>query len=394
MGDIVSGDTGHVTEHNRLRHLSSGRIWLDSFDGASDTAKLAAAISYAGAQTYAPVIALSNRKYTFTAELGRVYDGFTIEGPADSWKSSAAAKQSGCEVALNLTPRAGEPAGYWLEATSGTIWNWAVRNIYFSGTGSTQFLRAKGAANGGGLLDGCTFHSLQFNGFRTVFGNGSEKCAMQLCVIDGYWSIQGCTDTACRIGGSDNRGIFADGLNIDSGASAGGKYHMIFDYCSKSNVGPVYVNCDSAGWRGVKILGNNANADGLDFYGVTIEGRNATNAAQGELVTVQGGWPHFHGGTIDCGMTSPSAGEVGMISVVGSTAHATFDGVCIDLASGQDPASISVFYVGSGGEINTKNIRRMQRDTGSPAWGANLPSVYAETGTIVHKDDTVTQRVA
>lgn len=394
MGDITAGDTGHVTEHNRLRKLPGGRQWLDSFDGADDDAKLSAAITYAGAQTYPPVIALGNRKYTFNNELGRVYDGFTIEGPADSWKSSASAQRSGCEVSLALTPRSGEPAGYWLEATTGTIWNWCVRNIYFTGTGSSQFLRAKGTGAGGGLLDGCTFHSLQFNGLRSVFGNGSEKCAMQLSNITGHWSIQGCTDTAVRLGGSDNRKLWGDGLNIDSGTAVSGTYHMIFDYLTKSNVGPIYVNCDSAGWRGIKILGSNQNGDGLTITGAIIEGRNATNPAKGELITIQGGGPVIRDSTIDCGMTAPYSGDKGMVSIIGSGAQAVLDGCTFELASGQDPASLVCVYVGSGARATVRNILPMQRDTGSPAWGTNLPIVAVEAGSTGRTDDTVNKTVA
>lgn len=367
---------------------------LDSFAGSSDDAKLAAAISFAGSQTYPPSIRLGSRLYTFNQPLGRVYDGFSIEGPVDSWKSSAAAKTAGCEVHLALTPRSGEPAGYWLEATTGSIWNWSVRNIYFSGTGSTQFCQAKGSANGGGLMQGCSFHSLQFNGFRSVFGNAATKCSLQISVIDGYWSIQGSTDTPVHLGGSDNRGLFADGLNIDSGAAANGRYHIILDYLDKSNIGPVYVNCDTVGWRGIKILGGAGNGGGLIIRGAIIEGRNATNAALGELVTVQGGWPVLDGCTIDCGMTSPSAGEVGMVSCTGSNSGVTVRDCTFELASGQNPATVPCIHISNGATAYIAGAIPWQRDTGSPSWGSNLPRLEVASGAGTVISDATVNRVA
>lgn len=397
-GTHAVGDTGHVSDHNAIRTMLSSQrthaVSLDDFTDSGDDAKLAAAVSYAGAQTYAPKIMLSNRYHSFTQPLGRVFDGFSIEGPVDSWKSAAAAQNSGCEVHLALTPRTGEPAGYWLEATTGNIWNWSVRNIYFTGTSNTQFCQAKGSGNGGGLMQGCSFHSLQFNGFRSVFGNAATKCAMQISVIDGYWSIQGSTDTPVRLGGSDNRGIFADGLNIDSGAAPNGNYHLIFDYLDKSNIGPVYVNCDTVGWRGVKFLGGSGNGGGLSMTGAVIEGRNATNAALGELVTVQGGWPVLDKCTIDCGMTSPSAGEVGMVSCIGANAGVTLRDCTFELASGQDPTKVPCVHIGTGGRANISAAIPWQRDTGSPLWAGNLPrvEVTADAGTVLN--DASVNRVA
>lgn len=362
-----------------------GSVALDSYAGSTDDAKLAAAISDQGAQTYPGPIRLSNRYHVFNNTLGRVYDGFAIEGPLDSWKSAAAAKTSGCEVHLAITPQSGEPAGYWLNnASGGSVWNWSVRNIYFSGTGSTQFISSKGS---GSLLQGCSFHSLQFNGLHSVFGNSTDKCAFQISVIDGYWSIEGCADTAVHLGGSDNRGLFADGLNIDSGidVTASGKYHIILDYLDKSNVGPVYVNCDTKGWRGIKILGGSGNGGGLSITGAIIEGRNATNPALGELVTVQGGWPVLDHCTIDCGMTSPSAGEVGMVSCIGANAGVTLRDCTFELASGQDPTKVPCVYIGTGARAKLYGAIPWQRDTGSPSWGTSLPRVNhtADAGTIL-----------
>lgn len=362
-----------------------GSVALDSFAGSTDDAKLAAAISQQGAQTYPGPIRLSNRLYTFHNALGRVYDGFAIEGPLDSWKSSAAAKTSGCEVHLALTPRSGEPAGYWLEATTGNIWNWSVRNIYFSGDSNTQFCQAKGSSNGGGLMQGCSFHSLQFNGFHSVFGNSSTKCAMQISVVDGYWSIQGSTDTPVHIGGSDNRGIFADGLNIDSGATSNNRYHIILDYLDKSNIGPIYVNCDQVGWRGVKVLGGAGNGGGLTITGAIIEGRNATNSCPGELVTIQGGWPIFQGCTIDCGMTAPLSTEHGMVSCAGANSGVTLRDCTFELASGTNPATLPCVYLDNGATANLQGAIPWQRNTGSPSWGTNLPRVNktSTAGTLI-----------
>jgi hypothetical protein len=102
-----------------------GTVALDSFSG-TDEAKLTAAMSYAGAQTYAPTILLGNRLHQFSTTRA-TYEGFRIQGPPGPGNAEKSAKANNCRIELN-----GLPAGAaWLDTgiTTGERFNLNVHDL-------------------------------------------------------------------------------------------------------------------------------------------------------------------------------------------------------------------------------------------------------------------------
>ena len=254
-----------------------GTVALDSFSG-TDEAKLTAAMSYAGAQTYAPTILLGNRLHQFSTTRA-TYEGFRIQGPPGPGNAEKSAKANNCRIELN-----GLPAGAaWLD------------------TGITT------------------------SGARVSAG----KIAMTGCLFDGWWELNNHSDTTFTVGGSDNT-FFMDYALIDSPGSsspANGRAHVFFDYCEKTIVGPVYMTA-AGNWGGFRQDGPAYNTDAgnlggpIYYNGLRLEGRNATagtnNVCNGTLFNLDGGAAVITDSWTSYAMGGPlPAGSEGVIDVDG-----------------------------------------------------------------------------
>lgn len=363
-----------------------GEIALDSFAGATDDDKLVAAMAYASAQTYPPVIRMAARQYTLTQSLGQPYNGFALAGANVGWVN----KTPRTTVSLNITPAGSDPAGYWLNCTAAQTWDLYVGGISFTSSNQkTQFIRCPGSA---GVLWSSTFDTLTFASFYAVLGNSSEPLTTDLCSFVGPWSILQAYDTPVALKGADNREIFSGGLNIGSGTTpsggGGGKYLVWLTSLSKSNVGPLYITADN-GWRGLHVSGSSSSGCGVTVTGAVIEGRNPTDPCDGILVNVDGGGVTLRDSNVDCGMANPSAGESGLIQISGSDTQVVIDGLTVSHAANVAVTTPAVYVTGSP-SVRVRNVMRMVR-SGGPSWGTQLPVVHQTSSGLVADNDSSVQ---
>lgn len=361
MGDIVSGDTGHVTEHNRLRRQPTGNVALDSFDGTTDTLKLSSAMSYCAAQTYPPAIQLANRLHTFTAQLGSLYTGFRLVGPCGGIMNSeiSGAEHMSCQVQLSGIN------GPWLYAHASTdVYDLFVSGIGFWGDSGTTFMGGDGSA----VFRGSHLRDLSFHQFKSILGTQTQKCTFVASVMDGWIQSQGTYNGGYHIGGSDNKFCPTEWL-IDSNTtylSAGGatgQFHIWCDGFDNSVIGGLYMTAE-AGWGGIKVTGSAYNASGppgnlgmCEFISPTVEGRSASAPCDGALWRIEGGIVKIRGGYTARGMFSPSTmghtpADAGIIHVTGG--GVLVDGVTYDRYTAQ--SETVPFVYNNGGTVRVRDI--------------------------------------
>lgn len=363
-----------------------GEVALDSFSGANDDAKLAAAMSYASAQAHPPVIRLSNRDYSFSASI-TPYTGFRLCGPAQGVSNSELSNPSmGCKVQLSTN-------GNWLNVAGGDVYDVLISGITFIGGSSTTFLGCDGSS----IWHCCHLRDVSFHQFKSVLGTQSQKLLMTASLIDGWFQMQGMYNGGIHIGGSDNRLFMDTGLVDGSQAyntagNAAGQYHFWFDGLDNTMIGPLYITATGL-WGGIRVTG--AAYDGgvvsnrgmLWLYGITNEGQSASLPCYGALLRVEGGIVKWNNGYIARGMSNPSAmghspQDAGVVHVEGG--YLSLSDVTYDRCNGV-AESVPFVYV-NGGVVR---VRDVSVATTGGSW-TGLPQVTAPGGSLTH-DDTVTQ---
>lgn len=389
MPDIIAGDSGHVSEHNRLRKLPSpGLIALDAFDGADDNAKLRAAYDYVKANdTYPRLISHSNRQHTYTSSLATIlgeqpFPGFGMIGCGRGWNNpEKGTSYNKTPLALNIGANS-----FW-DVAVGDAWNWYMEGFQISGNSTSTLV----TSSGGGTLWASTFRNIQVQGLKGVFGNSTSKLLLDLVTIDGTWEILNCFDTYVNIGGGDVRGVFADGGNFGCGSTpdGAGKYQMQIGGFSKGYIGPVYITADN-GWRGIKFTGSSAAGYAVDMHDAIIEGRNNGSPCNGNLILVTGGAVNIWGGCVNDGMAAPSASEHGLIEVNGTDTQVSVFGTAFGQCSAAASTTPVVYASGTAGQVavSAYGLKKAFR-TGGTAWGSQMPRVQqAVTGLVLGSDGT------
>lgn len=371
-----AGDSGHIADHNAIRtmlaSLRSGSVWLDDFTDSGDDAKLTAAMSYAAAQTYPPVIQLAARQHSFSTQRS-TYTGFRLRGPGGANDAELGNANQACEVNLSTS-------GIWLYVNGGDTWNAEVSGISFTGTSSTTFLGCDGSSDWHGSL----LRNVSFSGFLSVLGTNSQKLLMTTCLIDGWFQMQGCHSTGIHIGGSDCF-LFMDGALVDSNSSntSTAQFHMHFEGQDNTVIGRLYLTCQGY-WGGVLVDGCAYNAGGppsnlgmLCFQpGSVIEGQSASNPSYGSLVRIQGGNTRMRDTYIARGLSNPSLtgrspADAGAVMVTGGAL--LLDGTIYDRYSGQLESSPFVYVAStSNGPVQ---IRGTTYATKGGTW-TGLPQVH------------------
>lgn len=382
-----NGSLGKWENEAAVAGSSPGEVALDSFTGANDDALLAAAMSYASAQTYPPIIRLANRAHSFSAQI-TPYTGFRLFGPGPMSDANLSAANMTCKVNLSTN-------GTWLYVNGSDTWDAAIVGIAFTGTSSTTFLGCDGTA----VWHRCLIRDCSFSAFKTVLGTQTQKLLMTTSIIDGMFQVQGTYNGGIHIGGSDNR-LFIGGALIDASVAyntsgnAAGQYHMWFDGLDNTSIGPLYITAEGP-WGGVRVTGfayNSgiaSNRGMLWMYGCTIEGRNTNQPCDGALLRVEGGIVQLTNGYIARGMASPSTmghspADAGVVHVMTGGAL-VMRGVTYDRCNGVSE-SVPFVYTTSSGPVRVADITIA---TTGGTW-TGLPQVTAPGGNLVH-DDTVTQ---
>jgi hypothetical protein len=372
-----------------------GLVMLDSFPGATDDDKHAAAKSYAAAQTYVPLIGLGNRAHTFNGAQGQPYKGWGLWGPQAGWPNREQGVQR-CTVTVTVTN------GPWIDHAANGYYGYTFGNIDFVGGGTTtQFFRASNSANPAWKILG---HNLGFQNFKGVFGNSTENCYIDLCTFTGPWSILSPLDTAMRIGGADALDLWTSGtLNIGGGSTGpvsntgGNRFLLHFSGLSKCNVANIYCTADNA-WRGLLCTGSMSSGYGLQVSNSVFEGRNASTPGPGNMVRVEGGAVNFRGVNVNCGMAAPAAtgnangkADRGLFEVVGTDTQVTIDGMTVSHAAGITANTPVVYVEGTPGAVvcRVRNVMRSIR-SGGTAWETQLPVAAQSTSGLILDRDTST----
>lgn len=257
--------------------INTGIVQIDSFDGASDTAKLNAAISYALAQTRIPWLQLPARSFSTGSSTFAISTGLKILGPGLTGPSRNLEVASETAVPHKWRTTCGSGSSALLQATS-EVYNTHFEGIAFHGNSTSQIFRSTVNTYSAG------FGGLTFYGCMHAFGRTSEKWLGTQARFTGHWTSVGHANTQMVIGGSDME--FAFYYNINSGGSGAGKPNIIFDSVQKSIVHYLYVTAEGD-WTGLRI--NGTQDHDLVILGSIFEGRSQTNLASRPLLEMTGG---------------------------------------------------------------------------------------------------------
>lgn len=281
-----------------------GSVALDSFAGANDDAKLTAALSAVGADTFPRTIQLTNRSYSF-ATAGRVpFESMRIAGPRgySNPERNGGTSEMACRLHLTGT-------GAWFASTA-EVFSVSMSNLSFVGGSGAWVI-------GGGSNWYClSMRDIFASGLRSVIGSISQKCLLTAASFTGDWEINNCYDLFFHGGGSDNV-FWSDGILIDAAVAydGAGQAHIWMDGMDKSYVGPIY--CTARGeWSAIRQTGQAFNSTGSNqgamyYNGCRIEGMNPDTPTYGALVRVEGGIAIFHGCNFNFAMADPSNAGIG-----------------------------------------------------------------------------------
>lgn len=266
-----------------------GVVGLDSFAGASDDAKLTAAMSYAAAQTHIPAIQFPARDVTLITGGRTPYSGMKWIGPNGSAGTKNMELANSSYVNHRVIANVGSGTSALINGTA-TVYDIYIGDIGFhDSNGNSEFWHQPNTST----CYSSQFHSLSFNGFKHVFGTPAAHFSCTQVVFSGHWEVQSGYDTQFTMGGSDNSLWMAGFLNLGNRvAPTNGAYHIILNSMSKSSIGYIYIT-QNPGTRGMSLTGG-GNA-GCNFHGGTYEGTNAGNPSTFEAVNISAGTHSFFG---------------------------------------------------------------------------------------------------
>lgn len=371
QGDTSWYDWAKSVDEATLR----GPLWLDSFQNTAgnltDEQLLTDAFAYMQAQTYAPTLMLGPRLHTFTTT--RVpFNGMRISGVPSGMKNPEISNfMAGTRVQLDV----GIGTSSWMNGNGAQRRSIYIGDISFTASGTnTQFWEQ--SVND---IFPATFHSLAFLGFKHVFGQPAAKALMTLVSFTGVWLILSPQDVQISVGGSDNL-FWCDGrANVAGNNSVAGndRYLIHCDFLDKTTIGAgLYITAQND-WRGIKVLGSDSYF--LNFVGCILEGQNAGDPCFGNIVRIQGANVNLNGIRFAHGMSSPTAGENGIVEVTGGDVTAI--GCGYERATGV-AETVPMFYC-SGGRCSVKEVKKIGSWTG-------LPRVDEAGGTVPATDGTWT----
>lgn len=275
---------GNKIDKTQLDARFPGVVELDAFPGATDDAKLTAAMSFAAAQDKRPAIRFPARDVTLTQGGRVVYDGMKLVGPAgaDGPKNLTSGTSPMLTHRVNVAVGGGSSA-LFVENGSTDVYDVQIRDLAFQATNTgSQFYHGPTRA-----LFACQFHSLSFDSFLSVFGTPTDAANIVQVVFSGHWTVAKGYACQFHLRGADNS-LWNDAmLNIDTTRAAPGSepYYVKFNGISKTKVGYIFGTA-APGWS-VLSLNGSGSLGGNSFFGGTLEGLPGTPATQ-PLVVIGG----------------------------------------------------------------------------------------------------------
>jgi hypothetical protein len=197
------------------------------------------------------------------------------------------------------------PSGSNFSGTKG----WSDVNIGWEGQSHLRYLAPNPMDSSGPIIayssiEGCSYDNFYFVidsptlGMHLdvrYFNNIAGPYAFKLTGSDGqFWTHGGKGDWG---GGGPDKSrvalIVLAGLEKSTVGSA---------RAPEDTGGGLYLTCEKG--AGMQVEGS-ASRSGLDLFGVTLEGRNATQQSQGAVYRQTGNGVNFFGGNINYGMSNP-----------------------------------------------------------------------------------------
>lgn len=359
-----------------------GGVLLDSFAGATDDAKLTAALTYAAAQTIKPHIFFSNRQYVFTQANRPVFSGMKLQGLGGHGDQQRSANSIPNDIRFNGT-------GVWWVCPAGSTFDVSIKGLCFQGNKNSQFMSCNPGVLWLSVIDECGF-----NLWKNVLGSLATAMLIDGCSIgNSFINFNNGYGLATHLAGSDCW-VFQGAVLCDTPQSIitgvdwpVGGYHMWFDNLEKSVIGPVYMTADQQG--GILCTGSSNNGQTI-FTGFRVEGRNAGVPCFGSNVRINSGGFTFRDCWFAYGATALNSngrtGELGVITVTG-TGRALFDGCWYDRATGV--AETAPWIGQSGGFVRIRNTMTASK---GGAWttpaSPGKPRVVS-TGGVLDADSSV-----
>lgn len=369
---------------------ASGLVWVDSFAGASDDARLTAAMTAVAAETYPRGIAHSNRLYTYNTTSRVPFEGMRIVGPRGYSNPERGGGHHAWEARLT-------GSGPWFAAGSQTF-SVTFENMVLNGNNNSNVYFLSGNYY-------ClAIHNLYSSGMKSVFGTLTDKLLITASSWWGDFEMNNAYDCQLHVGGSDNR-LFMDGGLIDSGAGYGGSgnAHMWFDGTDKTRVGALYFTAE-ADWSAIRVSGNAADTTGNNqggpvvFTGCTIEGRNESQPCYGSLVRVEGGVAKFRDCDFNFAMSSPATmghtpADAGVLMHTGGKLEVL--GANYDRATGV-AATVPFVYTTGPSSLAKVTVEDVTTTARGGTWTSNLPIFQKLTAGTENRrfDTTTTQNTA
>ena len=345
-----------------------GVVYLDSFAGSTDDAKLTNALSAVAADTYPRTIQLTNRSYTF-ATVRTPFTNMRIQGPAGYGNPERGS--SGTPSSITLTMN-----GAWF-TTSSTVYGVSLHQLSFVGSSSSTNASVL-QTTGSGQFYCLSMRDIFAARMGSVLGTQATPLYIIAASFTGDWEINNSYTGAFHLKGSDNS-LWTDGMLLDSSTSyntsSNGQYHLWLDAMQKSYIGPVYITCE-AGWGGLHVSGQSFNVQSsssggpLVFNGARIEGRNDAQPCYGPNVRQDGGILILRDCWVGYGLSAPSSFGTGDgLGVVHQTGgQLLVDGTTYDRADSV-AETVPFIYTSSTGDCQVSHILRAFRGgtwTGRP----------------------------
>lgn len=254
-------------------HEAAYGVPVDAFAGATDDAKLSAAMSYAAAQTRPPALLLANRAYTFNGGPYNYYNGMRLVGSLGTTEREFASTGPQCVATIGGSAFLQVPSG-----GARTIW---ISGIQFrASSGTVNFQTPVTDFSNGPILQDVDYRNLGWVGFKTVLHARHLRVSIERTYVNNG------TDTQFKLAGSDNY-YWVEGKSYMSAHNlTAAMYYLYFTHMSRTQVGPVYITPEVA--TAVRIDGSYGN---LVFTGTLFDstGRTTSTACQGAAVLITGG---------------------------------------------------------------------------------------------------------
>lgn len=276
-------------------------VQVDGFPGATDAAKMSAALTYASQQSRVPWLQLPARVFNTGTATFSLFTGCKIMGPGRNSGPQNEEISSGKGVSGKWQTSCGSLGSSLLQATS-TVYDVNISGIVFHGASGSQIFRSTVNSYA------CSFDNLTFYGCKHAFGAPTEKWLGTQFMFTGHWTALSYSDTPFTLGGGDAQLWVAGFLNSNSPPATVGGGRPIVDLSGmgKTNIGYMYLTAEND-WVGVRVQGGLDKA--VSFYGGAYEGRSQTNLATRPVIDIQGGTTYWYGPWV-AQVTDASTGTV------------------------------------------------------------------------------------